>query len=71
MAILILNSFTQEILAENLRINSEVLQQRDNFRIGQRKNFRIGQNRIRFSLAAHREEDLDGQGSYHHEQERD
>ena len=43
-------------------------QQRDNFRIEQRKNFRFSKNRIRYSLAGDREEDLDGEGNYHDKQ---
>ena len=47
-----------------------MLQQRDNFRIEQSNNFRFSKNRIRFSLAGNREEDLDGQGNYYDEQKR-
>jgi hypothetical protein len=53
--------------SENLE---NLLQQRDNFRIVPCKNFRFIENRIRFSLAGDREEDLDGRGNYHDEQKR-
>ena len=42
-----------------------MLQPRDNFRIVPRNYFRFCKNRVRFSLAGHRGEDLDGEGSYH------
>jgi len=44
---------------------------RDNFRIVPFNNFRFSKNRIRFSLAGYRKEDLDGKGNYYDEQKRD
>ena len=58
------------VLMLRIMFDKIVLQQCDNFRIEPRNNFRFSKNRLRFSIAAYREEDLDGQGSYHDEQKR-